>query len=119
MFDISELQLPHRITIQTLSSGRDSGGGNSQTWTTVATNVACLISQTNGNRDGRHDLDGNVFTGTLVGGNAYIGRADVRFYVTVGPRTGRYLRVTGCKEHGPVQDIVNAFYRATVEDLVT
>lgn len=118
-FNIDELQLPHRVRIQLLTPAKDAEGGNTEAASTLADHVVCLISQGSGSRDPRFSQDANVERFTVTGGNANMARTDVAFLVQIGPAAGRTFRVTGTSRHGPVDGVVDAFYRCTCEEMTS
>lgn len=107
--------LTHSVTIESVTVTRDASGGNSEAWATLESSVPCLIGQTTGRRDQRHQSDSNVWTGTVTGISSNLAKPTVRFLVVTGPRAGRRLRVTGVRTEGGT-DFAEKFYVATVED---
>jgi hypothetical protein len=90
--------MEHRVTVEYPSTTRDAGGGESLSWTTRVTGVACLLNVGGGaSEQERFDQQGLV--GSVVGATYYTGiaRGD-RITVTAGPSlVGAALRLTGLK----------------------
>lgn len=105
---------PHLVTVQTLTVSQDASGGTVETYTAVATDVPCLISQGTGSRISRFDQQPIAERITVTGTDASLGMPNTRIVVVSGPRAGKTFRVTGVSEHGPV-GMVDQFFRATCE----
>jgi hypothetical protein len=117
-------KLPHAVTVEALSATtRDASGGSVEAWATLAGGVPCLISQGSGGRPDDLGQDAAVGTYTVTGFHRDLGRQDVRFVVTRGPRAGLTLYPSGgFSAHGPV-DLpglrIPQFYRATCTNRAT
>lgn len=94
MFDVL---MEHEITVQYPTTARDAGGGETISWTTRTTGVACLLNVSGANESERFDQQGLI--GPITGATFYtsIARGD-RLTVTAGPSlVGTVLRLTGLK----------------------
>lgn len=101
------------VRIETLTTARDSAGGQVETYTTLATDVPCLVSQLGGNRDGRFRGTDSISTGTCTGNHEGLGRGDIRLYFLTGPAAGLYARADSAENHGPAggYSLIENFYR--------
>lgn len=103
MFDVF---MEHAVTVEYPSSTRDAGGGETLSWTTRATGVACLLNVAGANDSERFSQQGLI--GPVTGATYYtaIARGD-RITVTAGPSlVGVVLRLTGLKVQ-PAVDFLN------------
>jgi len=109
--------LSHSVTIQKAVSGRDSSGGNTETFSTRTANVPCLITQQGGSAAGLFAQDGRSTTHTV---SFLTSASDCqpgdRLLVVTGPSAGKYLRVTGISVHGGV-GWINQFTRLNCTEL--
>lgn len=101
------------VRIETVTTARDSAGGQVETYATLATDVPCLVSQVGASRDGRFQGTDNVLSGTCTGNHAGLGRGDIRLYFLTGPVAGMYGRVESAERHGPAGGYsqIENFYR--------
>lgn len=107
-------RLVHTVTVTTLTTSKDADGGTTQTWTSVATGVPCLISLGNGSRPGRFEQPGNIESFTVTSNSEFFGTQSHRFTVTSGPGEGYTFYITGISAHGPA-GWIDRFYRTTCE----
>lgn len=107
-------RLPHLVNVQTETTGQDSAGGNTNTYTTSATDVPVLISQSQGGREQRFDQLPNAKSWTVTGTSSALNNQSARIYVVSGPGEGYYLRVVSVAATGPVGGI-DRYYRLKCE----
>lgn len=110
--------LPHRVQVDYRTGDtRDAHGGNVANWSTLAADVPCLITQGSGSLRTTFAQQGLFGRYTVTGIDPALGRSDTRYKVTDGPRAGKYFRVVGVSEHGPVAGVLDtAFYRSVCDE---
>lgn len=92
------------VTVQRRTTARDASGGNTETWTAVATGIPVLVTGLSGSRDGRFDQKNNSIRGTCTGESAYLGLQNIRLLFTSGPLNGLYAHSDSLDRHGLAVD---------------
>lgn len=108
--------LPHRVTLQKLTTSDDASGGNVQAWATRTAGVVCLVTQQSAR--GPNGQTHTVTFPTQSTAAAEVGVGD-RLLVTAGPgfTTGLYLTVDGITRHGGV-GYISAFTRLSCSEVL-
>lgn len=73
--------LTQRATIKSLSAGRDSSGGVTNSWTTIHTNVPCLVRPISGGVMREEEKDGSMATHAIMFSGRYSLAANNQVYV--------------------------------------
>lgn len=107
------------VRIEVLTTTRGPSGSQIESYSTLANNVPCVVSQITPTRTSRHDTTDNMISGTVSGNDPAIGRGDVRYFFLTGPAAGRYAKVIGAGTHGPgdAYSMIETFYTAKWEQI--
>lgn len=73
--------LKQRATIKALSAGRDSSGGVTNSWTTIHSNVPCLVRPISGGVMREEEKDGSMATHAIMFSGRYVLAANNQIYV--------------------------------------
>lgn len=112
---LDSLLSTHRCRVEALTTSQDAAGGTAETYTTVADQLACLVSLSGAGRDGRFDGQSDTVTGTVSSEDPLLtGLSAGRVFFYDGPAGGRYgYAVGGAESHAAHPfGLVPAVYRA-------
>lgn len=73
--------LTQRATIKSLSAGRDSSGGVTNSWTTIHANVPCLVRPISGGVMREEEKDGSMATHAIMFSGRYSLAANNQIHV--------------------------------------
>lgn len=113
------LALPHTVTVQSVTTAKDTSGGTTETYATRQAGVKCLITQQQGRIDERFDAPRRTQDHTVTMTYAGTQPGD-RLLVTKGPSTvlNKYLFVRGLTRHEQPDSGIDAFSRLACEQLL-
>lgn len=113
------MDLPHTVTVESVTTAKDTSGGTTETYATRQAAVACLITQQKGKTEDRFDAQRKVQMHTVSMTYASTTPGD-RLLVTTGPSNvlNKYLYVVGITRHDNPLSGIDAYSRLACEQLL-